>query len=210
MSRPTISITNARLVRSRNVIRDIAEAANVCHAGPFPEPLSVPVPRPLPTLEVEQVLPKRRGRPRKIPQRTIPPRMQRMLTAEYRDSVRIELNRGRTFLDVAKTFGVSETTVRRISKETSPPKQRGGAVHVKLTAQDSVFLSERVLEDPTTTGAKLAGRLAERGVIVAPSTVNAHLRSSVMEEHGVPRFSVKRLHVHEEVRNSEDVKAQRR
>jgi len=124
--------------------------------------------------------------------------------------VRAELDTGRTLMAVARTFGVSVSTVSRIATEDAPPRPRGGAIHVKLTAAESLFLAERLTEDPRLTGGQLAAELAERGVDVAASTVNAHVRSPVMEQYGVPRFTVKRLRVQEEARNSDAVKEQRR
>ena len=66
-------------------------------------------------------------------------------------------------------------------------RPRGGVVNVKLTPQHSRLLAEWVSEDPTMTGAMLSEKLKECSVYVTPSTVNARLRSHVMEamEHSV-------------------------
>jgi transposase len=56
----------------------------------------------------------------------------------------------------------------------------------------------------------MARGLDDVGISVAISTVNSHLRGGAMETHGLPRFTVKRLYVQEEARNSVQVKDLRR
>ena len=146
MSAPTIGVINARLVRSPTEIRRLAEeaAAEVRPAEPFLEPLRVPIPPPAPVLAEAPAAHRGRGRPRTDSPHPAPPRAYRALAAEDRDRVRAELDTGRTLMAVARTFGVSVSTVSRIATEDAPPRPRGGAIHVKLTAAESLFLAERL------------------------------------------------------------------
>jgi transposase/transposase-like protein len=212
MSDPVICIIRSASKLEKAEVREIAEevASMSRPVATFPAPLPAEnlsqQQQPIPTIAKEA---RGRGRPRIASPSTALKRVQRTLNQEDRGRVRAELLAGRTVADVAKTFGIGKTTVRRIAAEAGPVRPRGGVVNVKLTPQHSRLLAEWVSEDPTMTGAMLSEKLKECSVYVTPSTVNARLRSHVMEVHGTQRFTVKKLHIHEESRNSESVKAQR-
>jgi len=151
------------------------------------------------------------GRPRNIqPEHQIQHRRYHILSARERELLRGDLESGMTISNAAAKYGVSKGTVVRVGKETEQPQPRGGGVYRKLTPEVSRLLSDQVLDDKFISARRLVDVLHEHGVDVHPSSVNRHLHSPIMEMHGCPRFSVKRVITIEEARNSPETLEKRR
>jgi hypothetical protein len=58
-----------------------------------------------------------------------------------------------TAIKVGEIYNISDRQVRRIASEAryTPPKSRGGAHNVKITAEMSRFMATTLLEFPKTT-----------------------------------------------------------
>jgi len=121
-----------------------------------------------------------------------------------------DLEGGMSLKAAAEKYGVSCCTAGRILKELVPPRPRGGEVYRKLTPAASKFMANRILDDVFVTSKQLASQLHEQGVDVHASSVNRHLSSSIMVEHGCPRFSVKRVVSREDARNSQETLSKRK
>jgi len=167
-------------------------------------PVQGPVTFPPSTL-VQATLPKRGpGRPKKTDSQ-IQRRRYRVLTTRERELLKADLESGMGHQNAADKYQVSLGTVSNIEKAITIPKPRGGEVYRKLTPEASKLLSKTVLGDKFVTANQLVAVLHEQGVDVHKSSVNRHLRSPIMQIHGCPRFSVKRVRTQEDNRNSPEV-----
>ena len=137
-------------------------------------------------------------------------RKYRILSERERELLKSDSETGMTISNMAAKYQISVGSVSKIVKEKIGPKSRGGGVYRKLTPIASKILSTAVFDDKFVTAKKLVGVLQEHGVDVHPSSINRHLKSPIMELHGCPRFSVKRVINQEESRNSTETMLKRK
>ena len=117
--------------------------------------------------------------------------------------MKIDLDDGMSLSKAAAKFGVSPTTAGKIRKNSAQPRSRGGPVYRKLNQDASRLLTDQVMQDKFVPARRLVEVLHEHGIDVHDSSVCRHLKSPIMEQHGCPRFSVKRVVVREEARYSQ-------
>lgn len=112
--------------------------------------------------------------------------------------------------EVCSRFKISTSTAYNINKACGrPPKKRGGAMYVKLTADIGKIIEDSLKADPTLTLKKLTANIrAEKGISISPSTIGKYLRNNTLrvEQHS---FKVKRLFLFEQERNTEEALASR-
>ena len=147
--------------------------------------------------------PKRgRGRPKKRTS-VVSQTKKKEISADKRKLILTLIDKGASVKDISKNFGVSLTSVYNINKNgAAPPKKRGGVFCKKITPDISRVISDTLRNDPTTTLKELSETIkADSGVAVTPAAISKHLRGPIKKD-GFPCFTVKRLFIYEESRNS--------
>ncbi|KAK2943101.1 putative DDE superfamily endonuclease [Blattamonas nauphoetae] len=152
---------------------------------------------------------RKRGRPTQRPAAE-KRRKYTILTERERGLVRDEIREGKTYESISEKWKVSLGTVSNITAGKQAAGPRGGAVFRKITPDMSREMSNALLDNPLLKGSQLKTLIGEKhDTSVAVSTINSHLKSNKMVEHGCPRFSVKKVEIMQLERNSEETKTAR-
>ncbi|KAA6375252.1 MAG: hypothetical protein EZS28_029221 [Streblomastix strix] len=113
---------------------------------------------------------------------------------------------------VGGTFGVSRQTVYNILEEEAGEnkrKKRGGPVYQKISPQMSIQMANMIIEDPAISAKSIKEQIqAEDDVNLSVSHINRHLRDGITR-HVICKFTIKKLRVHEDARDSDETKQDR-
>lgn len=135
----------------------------------------------------------------------------RELTDTERQLIYEYQNTGKPAGEISMRYDVSLSTIYRIWSGKVSKKKRGGAVIRILGQPQSNLLYNELIKNPQIKGHELQSKLeSELNTKVSVSSINRHLRSSAMNAHGFPEFTVKRIRQIQVQRNSPQVKQERK
>ncbi|KAA6391078.1 MAG: hypothetical protein EZS28_013397 [Streblomastix strix] len=113
---------------------------------------------------------------------------------------------------VGGTFDVQRQTVYNILEEKAGENKReksGGTVCQMISLQMSIHMANMITEESTISAKSIKEQTqAEDNVNLSVSHINLHLRDGITR-HGICKFTIKKLRVHEDARDSYETKQNR-